>query len=215
MPEDRRTSDDVTVGLIRSVASICHALRQRPLHTEAARRALADLRSDPDVQQVLVNEKREALPPPHLSPSPPSDSPHSHTLAPPPSADYASAHTGASGRAKQPILLKTPETLDPTIEEIVTTWNQTLVLPRVNTLGKRIALVVRALRDEFWRDHWKDGIKRLYKTPFCMGKNSRKWQADFEWFCNPVNLDKLLAGKYDNLPSTSEPSSKDYAREEI
>lgn len=215
--DDRRSPDQVTVGLIQSLASLCHALRGRNLTTDAARSALAEIRLDPAFLEVLVNEKKDvkASPPPlpALLPSP-LEPPNPHPSIPT-TGNNPPTRTRDVG-VKQIALFKTSETLEPTVEDIVKTWNQTFSLPRVNSLGKRLALVQKALKDEFWRENWRDGIRRLVRTKFCMGHNSRKWKADIEWFCETANLDKLLSGKYDNLSSTTEPPKpSDYGRTEI
>jgi hypothetical protein len=99
------------------------------------------------------------------------------------------------------------------VEDVVKFWNSFFSLTRINTLGKRIRFIQKALQNEFWAENWQAGIRKVATNKFCNGQNKRHWKADIEWICDPVNLDKLLAGKYDNLDPKSQPP--DYAREEI
>lgn len=204
------TYDDVTIDLIESISAICRALRTRPLKSSAVRNALEELRRCPDLGHVL---QVRGLPP-APSPCSPLEPPLTPTPAPP---STPTVGTNADPRvrtlAKQPALFGTQESLPVPVEKVVRHWNLCFSLPRVNTLGKRLPLVQKALLDEFWAENWQKALKRLLRTPFCMGKNRRKWKADFEWFCDPVNVDRLLSGKYDNISETSEPPN--YERTEI
>jgi hypothetical protein len=48
-------------------------------------------------------------------------------------------------------------------------------------------------------EFWTDVINEIPCHPFLMGKNDRKWKADFDWLmANDTNAVKVLEGKYKN-----------------
>jgi len=45
-------------------------------------------------------------------------------------------------------------------------------------------------------DDWPAALAAIRASPFCQGKNDRKWKADFDFLLTPAKLTKLLEGKY-------------------
>lgn len=129
-----------------------------------------------------------------------SDSPSTHTHNLPHTTratpEPAPAGPPRARKTEQLQLVSTPETLNDDLTEFVAVWNGYFSLPRVSTLGSRVSLLLRALKDPYFHDNWRDGIRSLVNTPFCMGKNRRGWKADLVWFLNPENLEKLINGQY-------------------
>jgi hypothetical protein len=151
-----------------------------------------------------------------LPPSFPPDPLSTHLPTPPLTGGVGQVRSrGPAGR--EPELFKTSESCTPEIEEVVDTWNGYFSLPRVQVIGKKAPLIRQALDNAFWLEHWRDGLKKLVKTPFCMGKargrDGKLWKADFRWFIDPENLEKLLNGKYDGM--NPELPKMDYSRDEI
>lgn len=201
--------DEITLGLIASIASVSKAVARRPLRSPKVVEALLKLRENAELAVLL----QRGVSPPVPSPCSPLEPPLTPTPAPPLPKAVDTQVLRCSPRAKDPLLLATENSTSPDVQEVVDFWNSFFSLPRINSLGKRTAKVVKALKNEYWKENYQDGIRKAVKTPFCMGKNRRRWVVDIEWFSDPTNLDKLLSGKYDHTSSTSEPP--DYAREEI
>lgn len=148
------------------------------------------------------------------SPSPPSPhTPHPPIPTPTPLGELSAPAHVASAKTHQLKLLHTSESLPNVIGELIKAWNQIFSLPRVHRLGGRLEVVKKSLQDEFFIENWREGLKKLARSPFCLGKNPRGWKADIEWFCDTGNLDKLLSGKYDG--KDAKVPTKNFDRTEI
>ena len=63
------------------------------------------------------------------------------------------------------------------------------------------------LKDQDFEQHWREGIDRIAKFDFCLGKNDRGWKADVDFFLRSATLNKILEGFYDNRAGVP-PASK-------
>ena len=64
--------------------------------------------------------------------------------------------------------------------------------------GKRYKAARARWEEKPDREYWVKVIKRLYKSDFCLGKNDRRWKANFDWFIRPDTAARILEGIYDN-----------------
>jgi hypothetical protein len=92
-------------------------------------------------------------------------------------------------------------------QKLMEAWNGCEKLTKIKTItpGRERALRARA-KDQFFRDNWQEGIRRVVESDFCTGKNKRGWVATFDWFIRPDTLGKLIEGQYDNRSGTDEKS---------
>lgn len=63
---------------------------------------------------------------------------------------------------------------------------------------------------------WEDLFDRVAASGFLTGGGSRGWKADYDWVMRPDNLEKILAGNYDDnsrtRPRVREETLEEYAR---
>lgn len=91
-------------------------------------------------------------------------------------------------------------------------WNESVgaSLPKVLACnGTRKRLAEARWRERPDRRYWLDVIGTILVSSFCLGKNSRGWRADFDFFIRPETQNKVLEGKYNDpsQPSQNGPSS--------
>lgn len=88
--------------------------------------------------------------------------------------------------------------------DIAAAWNS-LPAPFPKIKGplndERRAKLRTRLESAFWRDNWREALRKLPFAAFCTGQNARRWVADFDWFIqNGNSVQRILEGKYDNAP---------------
>lgn len=89
-------------------------------------------------------------------------------------------------------------------ERILSIWNSFPdLLPEKTITPNRARKTHKRLADPFWRQHWREGIKRLAASDFAKGGGERGWHANFDWFLGGDTLAKILEGPYDNRPQHS------------
>jgi hypothetical protein len=78
-------------------------------------------------------------------------------------------------------------------------WNGCPPLPMIQTMSadRRQHLAQRSSEDFFFQ-HYQEGIERVAKSFFCLGKNDRGWKATVDWFLRPGTIAKVMEGVYDN-----------------
>lgn len=91
-------------------------------------------------------------------------------------------------------------------DQIFESWNvmaQATGLPKIaKSSNQRRDKAKTRLRDQFFRNHWKEGIDAIKDRPFLRGQNNRGWQATIDWFLQPESLIRIVEGQYkDNTPS--------------
>ena len=82
-------------------------------------------------------------------------------------------------------------------QAVLDAWAET-DLPQIQALtSKRNQALLARLRDAFWREHWRAGLKQLAASRFAHGEGDRGWVANFDWFLRPDSLARILEGRYD------------------
>lgn len=87
---------------------------------------------------------------------------------------------------------------DDSCETVLIAWNGLgEPFPKVRFLsdGRRTHLRAR-LKENNWRENWREAIAMLPQQAFATGDNDRKWILTFDFFIKPDSLAKILEGKY-------------------
>lgn len=98
--------------------------------------------------------------------------------------------------------------------DLLNVWNGTMVLPKIVSTRGREDKIREAMHDEFFRNNWREGIKKVAASRFCRGHNrrgagQRPWIATVDWFLQPHVLPRVLEGQYDDkAPSITEEDKK-------
>jgi hypothetical protein len=90
-----------------------------------------------------------------------------------------------------------------TMQDFMAVWNGTFVLPKIVSMKGRERVLHELMKDEFFRDNWREGIKRVAASKFCRGHNrqgtgTRSWYATVDWFLQTYVLPRVLEGVYDD-----------------
>lgn len=105
-----------------------------------------------------------------------------------------------------------------TMIEFMEVWNGTMVLPKIVSMIGRENNVRAAMRDKFFRDNWREGIRKVAASKFCRGGNrmdsGHAWRADADWFLQPHVLPRVIEGKYDDK-ETVKPEDLKYDKDTI
>lgn len=94
-------------------------------------------------------------------------------------------------------------------------WNGVFVLQKIVSLKGREPLVREAMKDEWWRNNYREGIKKIAASKFCRGENKLHWKATVEWFLRPTTLARVLEGQYDGKNPPAQFNPEDFTRETI
>ena len=82
---------------------------------------------------------------------------------------------------------------------IVDMYNDTCVsFPKVKALSATRIKAIRARLNTYSIDDFKTLFNKAEASDFLKGKNSRDWQATFDWLIKDANMAKVLDGNYDN-----------------
>ncbi len=94
---------------------------------------------------------------------------------------------------------------------VVKEWNMIdgVIQCRAITPKRRQAIAAR-MKDQFWKEHWREAIDKARTIDALTGRNDRNWRADLDWFLRPDTVAQLIEGKYDNWKTV--PASKQAAR---
>jgi hypothetical protein len=158
--------------------------------------------------------KRPAPTPTKPSPmvTPPHDevvTPGQHNVITPLRDEYLPTIIDESGTIKPEIRESPP--LSPSegeAESILALWNSFPELLSAHTITPNRARKIRKrLADRFWREHWRDGIKRVAASDFARGGGPNVWRATLDWFLCGDSLAKILEGAYDNRPGSGRKES--------
>lgn len=84
-------------------------------------------------------------------------------------------------------------------------WNEAMN-QRCRVTPKRAAQFKSRIRDEHWRDNWREAIHRVASRPSkANGNGGIDWVMDFEFFLRPDTVTNIMEGKYDIRSATSSP----------
>jgi hypothetical protein len=94
-------------------------------------------------------------------------------------------------------------------EDMLAIWRQecgdALQIPRSLDRDRVTACQAR-FQDSFSRnvEQWRALCREIRQSPFCCGKGSSGWRADFDWALKPKSIRNVLEGKYrDDRPARS------------
>lgn len=91
------------------------------------------------------------------------------------------------------------ETVTP--KEFEDAWKRNVFLQRIAQMSPgRCKLLAARSRDPFWRENWREALKRVAASPFHRGENDRGWTANVEWFLRPDTVLRMIE-KADYKPS--------------
>lgn len=79
-------------------------------------------------------------------------------------------------------------------------WNEECgQLPKVRALTKSRKTKILSLAKKIPEEtYWRDIVRRVAKSSFCLGESGRGWRANFDWFIKPDTHVKVFEGHYDN-----------------
>jgi Fe2+ or Zn2+ uptake regulation protein len=85
-------------------------------------------------------------------------------------------------------------------EELLNAWNAhaSVFEKALKLTRQREKLAIFLLKENPDLNFWKDLMRRLSESSFCIGINDRGWIANFDWFLRPDTYLKILEGKYDD-----------------
>lgn len=99
-----------------------------------------------------------------------------------------------------PSKAKKPEDA-PTPEEVMRLWHTQYVLPKISEMTAGRVSRIKALgKTKFFRDNWREGIMKIHKIPWMMGKTNPKYPR-------PITIDHFL--QYDWLAKIMEYETSD------
>lgn len=108
-----------------------------------------------------------------------------------------------------------------TMLDFMDAWNGTVVLPKIVSMKGREKVLHELMKDEFFREHWRAGVRRVAASKFCRGHNRkgtgmRPWKASVDWFLQSHVLPRILEGMYDdeNEPQVT-PDDQKFSVEEF
>lgn len=89
-------------------------------------------------------------------------------------------------------------------KDLASLWNElkSPIQPKLNlstftSKKPRYLSAKRRLEEAPDRGHWELAIRRIAASPFCNGRNDRRWVASFTFLIRPETADKALEGEYD------------------
>ena len=87
----------------------------------------------------------------------------------------------------------------PSPKTLLETWNRDRgPLPEAKGLsGPRERHARTRLGETPDLERWAAAVRRISRSPFCLGSNDRGWRATFDWLLQPDTLLKVEEGKYD------------------
>jgi DNA-binding MarR family transcriptional regulator len=85
---------------------------------------------------------------------------------------------------------------DPEEETFLAAWNEAaeaggFTRAMTMTAGRKKQLRAR-LKEKFFRDNWRAALAKIATIPWCIGKGSRKWKADVDFFLRPGAVAKIM-----------------------
>lgn len=86
--------------------------------------------------------------------------------------------------------------------------------PKLNTLSDARKKAIKARLNTYTIDDFKLLFAKAEASDFLKGKNSRDWQASFDWLIKDANMAKVLDGNYDNKGQKPEQTERDKQLEE-
>lgn len=92
------------------------------------------------------------------------------------------------------------------VQLVIDAWNS-LSLTRIIKIAKnttRSKMLQKRIKD-YGIDGILSAIENVRNSDFLNGKNTKGWQATFDWFIKPDNFEKVLSGNYANKQQQGQP----------
>jgi len=86
------------------------------------------------------------------------------------------------------------------VSGIIGYWNNTTG-QKNRTTPRRTKAARARWKDEHFRKHWEEAVRRVAASRFCMGQNDRNWLASIDWFLRPDTVTRIMEGTYDDRTS--------------
>lgn len=84
-------------------------------------------------------------------------------------------------------------------QRIAAMYNDTCVsFPKIKSLSDARKKAIKARLQTYTYDAFEMLFAKAEASDFLKGKNSRDWQANFDWLIKDANMAKVLDGNYDN-----------------
>lgn len=77
-------------------------------------------------------------------------------------------------------------------------------LSSVKTMSEARKKSIRTRLNSYTIEDMTEAFRKAEASDFLKGKNSRNWQANFDWIIKDANMAKILDGNYDNKNKTEE-----------
>ena len=89
-------------------------------------------------------------------------------------------------------------------------WNSKKALPNIRAFnGSRADKLMVRMKEEVFKDSWKEAVDKVAASPFCLGQTGGSWRVDASWFlANSDNYVKVLEGKYDGVKPEDEEAKR-------
>lgn len=112
------------------------------------------------------------------------------------SSSSSLASSSSEEKSKDPPLA--PPRGDGLAAELTELWNSQAPLPKIKTMSPKRRKSLNARNtDAFWRDNWREALRKVPTIPGLVGENERGWVANVEWFLRPDTVTHIIEGKYD------------------
>ena len=100
-------------------------------------------------------------------------------------------------------------------QKIVNMYNDICIsFPKVTKLSETRKKSIKARLNSYNFDDFEKLFEKAQSSDFLKGKNSRDWQANFDWLIKDNNMAKVLDGNYDNKGSKTQNKTSTISEEE-
>ena len=100
-------------------------------------------------------------------------------------------------------------------QKIVNMYNDICIsFPKVTKLSETRKKSIKARLNSYNFDDFEKLFEKAQASDFLKGKNSRDWQANFDWLIKDNNMAKVLDGNYDNKGSKTQNKTSTISEEE-
>ena len=106
----------------------------------------------------------------------------------------SNTNTDKETNKEKDILIEKPSTV---VDDITNHWNTLTKLPKITSMNaSRLKKLKLRLKEDTFRDNWKDILDKLNTSAWHIGENDRGWVANFDWIItNDTNYVKILEAK--------------------
>lgn len=89
------------------------------------------------------------------------------------------------------------ESMSGLVEAFIEDWNTIITSTRISKLkristGKRFTQLKARLKDSYFLEYYREGLKKVNEDWFCNGFGDRGWTANVEWFTRSDKLEEII-----------------------